>query len=304
MACDPQHVTIQPTRHVGVTLDPRIAVLVRPDGRLQFGWDPERALVLAPPPGVRTEQLLAVVRLLDGKNSRPHILWTAVGYGIAPTDVSKLLGDLDRAGLIDVAGTSPVADTITIRVHGRGPLSDAVSGGLTEGGIRVSRSFRYSADSDVRRWNALCVVLADDLVAEPRLVADLVQNGIPHLQVRLRDGRGVVGPLVLPGNTSCLRCADLLRAAYDEDWPHLSAQLLGTVGHASPAVIMATAAVALGQLEAVLAAPRGAPPSSLDATLEIDLGAHRLVTRRWPRQTSCSCTYLAPAAGESNRLRS
>ncbi|TQC47557.1 hypothetical protein EEB14_19650 [Rhodococcus sp. WS4] len=293
--------TIQHPPHVGVTLDPRIPVLVRPDGRVQFGWDPERTLVLAPPPGVRTEQVLAVIRLLDGKNSRPHILWTAVGYGLAPTDVSKLLGDLDRAGLTEVAAVSPVADTIAMRVHGRGPLSDALSAGLTDGGIRVSRSHRYSADRDVRRWNAMCVVLADDLVAEPRLVADLVQNGIPHLQVRLRDGRGVVGPLVLPGHTSCLRCADLLRSTYDEDWPHLSTQLLGTVGHASPAVIMATAAVALGQLEAVLATPRGAPPSSLDATLEIDLGAHRLVTRRWPRQASCSCTYLAPAVGESNR---
>lgn len=189
-------------------------------------------------------------------------------------------------------------------MHGRGPLSDAVSAGLTDAGIRVSRSSRYSAEGDVRRWNATCAVLADDLVAEPRLVADLVRSGIPHLPVRVRDGRGVVGPLVLPGHTSCLRCADLLRSAYDQDWPHLAAQLLGTVGHASPAVIMATTAVALGQLEVVLSSPRGHAPASLDATLEIDLGAHRLVTRRWPRQVTCSCAYLAPAVGESSRLPS
>ncbi|MCQ4121388.1 hypothetical protein [Rhodococcus tibetensis] len=296
--------TLPPPRPVGPTLDPRIAVLTRPGGRVQFGWDPERALVLEPPPGVRTEQLLAVLRLLDGKNSRSHVLWTAVEYGMAPTDVSKLLGDLDRAGLLTVADSPEVPETHPIRVHGRGPLSDAVSAGLTDAGIRVSRSTRYSAEGDVRRWNATCVVLTDDLVAEPRLVADLVRSGIPHLPVRVRDGRGVVGPLVLPGRTSCLRCADLLRSANDQDWPHLAAQLLGTVGHASPAVIMATAAVALGQLEIVLSPPRGHAPASLDATLEIDLGAHRLVTRRWPRQVTCSCAYLAPALGEASRLPS
>ncbi|WP_070378060.1 hypothetical protein [Rhodococcus sp. WMMA185] len=289
---------------VGATLDPRLPVLVRRDGRVQLGWDPEHAVVLTPPAGLRSEQLLAVLRLLDGKNSRPHILWTAVGLGMTVAEVTRLLGDLDRAGLM-AAGRSPTsAEPIAIRVHGRGPLSDAVSKSLIDGGNRVVRSSRYSADGDVARWNAGCVVLADDLVAEPRLVADLVRNGIPHLQVRLRDGRGVVGPLVLPGHTSCLRCADLLRAGYDEDWPHLSAQLLGTVGHASPAVIMATTAVALGQLEAVLSAPRSAPPSSLGATLEIDLAAHRLVTRHWPKQNSCSCTYLAPIAGDPSRLPS
>ncbi|MHA4849229.1 hypothetical protein L1080_006700 [Rhodococcus sp. MSC1_016] len=296
--------TVQHPRPIGPTLDPRIAVLTRPDGRVQFGWDPERALILEPPPGILTEQLLAILRLLDGKTSRPHALWTAVESGMSPTDFSKLLGDLDRAGLLDVTDSPDAAETHTVRVHGRGPLSDAVSAGLTDAGIRVSRSSRYSAEGDVRRWNSTCAVLADDLVAEPRLVADLVRSGIPHLPVRVRDGRGVVGPLVLPGHTSCLRCADLLRSAYDQDWPHLAAQLLGTVGHASPAVIMATTAVALGQLEVVLSSPRGHAPASLDATLEIDLGAHRLVTRRWPRQVTCSCAYLAPAVGESSRLPS
>ncbi|MFZ2176458.1 MAG: hypothetical protein WAW17_20950 [Rhodococcus sp. (in: high G+C Gram-positive bacteria)] len=295
--------TIERPRSSGLALDPRIPVLTRPDGRIQFGWDPDRALVLTPPPGVRTADLLELVRLLDGRHSRPHILWTAVGLGMSPTDVSKLLGDLDRAGLL--GGEHPVAvPAHTIRVHGRGPLSDAVSAGLADSGVRVSRSSRYFADSEARRWNATCVVLADDLVAEPRLVADLVRNRIPHLPVRLRDGRGLVGPLVLPGHTSCLRCADLVRCSYDEDWPHLAAQLLGAVGSATPAVVMATAAIALRQLEIVLSVPHRSVPSSLGATLEIDLDAHRLVTRRWPRHPMCSCAQVTPPVGGSDRLPS
>ena len=48
------------------------------------------------------------------------------------------------------------------------------------------------------------VVLADDLLADPRMVRDLHSRGVPHLAVRVRDGTGLVGPLVIPGVTSCL----------------------------------------------------------------------------------------------------
>jgi hypothetical protein len=48
------------------------------------------------------------------------------------------------------------------------------------------------------------VVLTDYLVADPRLVGDLHSQGVPHLTVRVRDGTGLVGPLVIPGVTNCL----------------------------------------------------------------------------------------------------
>ena len=43
------------------------------------------------------------------------------------------------------------------------------------------------------------VVLSDDLVPDPRMVRDLHSRGVPHLPVRVRDGTGLVGPLVIPG---------------------------------------------------------------------------------------------------------
>jgi hypothetical protein len=49
------------------------------------------------------------------------------------------------------------------------------------------------------------VVLSDYLVADPRMVRDLHARGVPHLPVRVRDGTGLVGPLVIPGVTSSLR---------------------------------------------------------------------------------------------------
>jgi hypothetical protein len=48
------------------------------------------------------------------------------------------------------------------------------------------------------------VVLSDSLVADPRMVRELHSRGVPHLPVRVRDGTGLVGPLVIPGVTSCL----------------------------------------------------------------------------------------------------
>lgn len=282
-----------PSRPSPLVLDPRIKILTRPDGRIQLGWDPEHALVLTPPINVGAAGLISVLRLLDGKNSRPHILWCAVAHGIEPAAMSTILAELDRAGILGSDTRHPVGAR-AIRIHGRGPLSDAIATALAGTGTRISRSFQYTAETEAVRWNVNCVVLTDDLVTDPRLVADLVRHGIPHLQVRLRDGRGVVGPLVLPGHTSCLRCADLLRCAHDGDWPHLAAQLLGSVGHATPATVMATAAIALGQLEIIMSLPRRSPPASLNATLEIDLASHRVVTRRWPRQADCSCAHLAP----------
>ena len=42
-------------------------------------------------------------------------------------------------------------------------------------------------------------MLSDYLVADPRMVRDLHTEGVPHLPVRVRDGTGLVGPLVIPG---------------------------------------------------------------------------------------------------------
>lgn len=283
-------------------LDPRLPIVIRPSGRIQIGWDPDTALILTPPESVEPSALVAVLHLLDGRTSRPNVVWRAVEHGITPTDMSMLLAELDDAGLLRASVPREDAPP-AIRVHGRGPLADTIATGLGSGRARVSRSTHFTADTDVTRWNCTCVVLTDDLIADPRLVEALLDARIPHLQVRLRDGRGVVGPLVLPGSTSCLRCADLTRCAADEEWPHVAAQLLGRVGHASPATVMATAAVALGQLELALSGASHPVPASLDATLEIDLVSHRFSVRPWPRNPRCGCSRSAMFLDEPPNLR-
>ncbi|MGW4738890.1 hypothetical protein [Nocardia xishanensis] len=279
----------------GPMLHPRMTILVRPSGVVQLGWDPERALLLDPP-DLDTQTVLGFLRLLDGLRTRPQILWQAGRSGIAAERAGALLDEIDAAGLLVQPRERP-GPILAVRVHGLGPLSDAISAGLRRVGIRPERS-RGNAP-EVRHAGRRApdlVVLADTVVTDPRLTSELVLQRIPHLSVRIRDGRGIVGPLVLPGETSCLRCADLTRVDYDADWPHLAAQLLGRVGHASPAAIAATAALALGELEAILDCSPRRPPATLDATLELDIDSHLLQRRYWAPHAACGCRTIGAAS--------
>jgi len=279
------------TRLCGPLLHPRVTILVRPSGVVQLGCDPENALLLDRV-AMETPAVLAFLRLLDGLRSRPQLLWRAGERGIEPQDADALLTQLDEAGLLihPVVRTGRVR---SVRVHGLGPLSDAASTGLRGLGIRPVRSRGHSPDDPVAGWRDDLVVLADSVVIEPLLANELVLHRIPHLHVHIRHGSGVVGPLVFPGLTSCLRCADLTRRRYDPEWPQLAAQLLGRVGFASPAGIAATTALLLGELETILRCSPDRGPDTLDATVELDLETYAIRRRRWPPETACGCRGFA-----------
>ncbi|MFI6868839.1 TOMM precursor leader peptide-binding protein [Nocardia sp. NPDC050406] len=266
-------------------LHPRVAVLVRRGGGVQLGWDPGSALVLEAP-GLETETVLAFLRSLDGFRSRPQILWRARELGMSTEVAAALLEEIEAAGLVSARDPS-AARVRSVHVHGRGPLSDELLRGLRRIGLRPSHSRGQDALPGPRLPDL--VVLADALVPAPNVVEALVRHRVPHLQVRIRDAHGVIGPLVLPGVTSCLHCADLRRCEYDPEWPHLAAQLLGRVGQASPAAVAATAGLALAEIEAVATGSTDHPPATLDATVELNLDSRRLEHRPWPPHPSCRC---------------
>lgn len=134
------------------------------------------------------------------------------------------------------------------------------------------------------------VVLADVLVPAPELVHQLVSERTTHLAVRVREGLGVVGPLVVPGRSSCLRCADRHQADADPGWPMIAAQLVDRTQHADLATITATAGVAVAQ--ALLALDRSTTrtrPPTWDATLEVDAFTGVVEHRIAPVHPRCEC---------------
>lgn len=135
------------------------------------------------------------------------------------------------------------------------------------------------------------VVVAPDEEPDRQLAQVLVQRGIPHLYVRVWEARGVLGPFVLPGSASCLRCHDLHRADRDPDWPHLLAQILT----ARPTVracdvTLATTTAGLAVLH-VLAFLDGEPVPSRDATIELALPFATPRRRSWTAHPRCGCQW-------------
>lgn len=151
-----------------------------------------------------------------------------------------------------------------------------------------------------RRRGPDLVVLADSLVPLPERVDRLMTAAAPHLFVRVRDTTGIVGPLVMPGLTSCLRCADLHRCDRDVQWPHLATQLAGKVQVTDLAGTHATAAFAVAQALDAVAWLRGAParPATCDATVEITPSTATTRHRGWSAHPSCPCGAATRARQE------
>lgn len=275
-------------------LDPALPVLLRPDGAVQVGWDPRRAVLIRPPGGLAAAELATLLRTMWSPTPLSELQRRALDFGLTDADgLGNLIAQLVDAGVATQCGR-PRARAASVRIHGRGPLSELMLETLRCSGARIAHSSQPHAA--VSADDVDLVVLSDFLVTDPRMVRDLHHQGVAHLLVRVRDGIGLVGPLVIPGVTSCLACADLHRRDRDAAWPAICAQLRETVGVADRATVLATAALALSQVNRVIAAVHGqeaaaeqAPPPTLNATLEFDLHSGALVTRPWTRHPLCSC---------------
>ena len=276
-------------------LDPALPVLLRPDGAVQVGWDPRRAVMVRPPLGLSAASLAIVLRAMCVPLRLDDLHRLAAAHGL--DDVAgfdELLYGLVAAGVVRERVPSRSGRALSIRVHGAGPLSELVAEGLRCSGARVGVSSHGNAAGAPAGVDL--VVLADSLASDPRLLRDLHTARVPHLPVRVRDGTGMVGPLVIPGVTSCLGCADLHRTDRDAAWPALAIQLREVIAHADHPTVLATAALALGQLHHIIGAvrgtdPPGAPPATMNATVEVDVATQTIRARRWSRHPLCGCWH-------------
>jgi len=291
-----------------------------------FGLDPVRAVAVEdlPPP------LAAMLDELAGPVSTAELVDRAVRRGADRTEAELLLAELVDTGVVVDAAEVQRAQRrragSTVVVHGCGPLAVGIVLGLatagvgtvhvvTSGAVRAGDLGTGLVDSDRGRDRAAAtadalarllprartgpprqrtvadlVVLADAVTPDPVQVERLHATGTPHLVVRVRDGAGVIGPLVLPGRTTCLGCMEIERGARDPVWTAAAARLVGVPGRAASACVTATAGLATAQALVALDGPdTAAGPPVLDATLELDVDAGTITRRAWTPHPDCRC---------------
>lgn len=136
-------------------------------------------------------------------------------------------------------------------------------------------------------------VVAGETWESDRLVTDgLLRMDQPHLVVRSRGDGVLVGPLVVPGRTACLRCTDLTRTDADPAWPLLLSQLTRIRSDVSAAITAWSAATAVSQ---VLAHLGGSTPETYGATLEMSAADFLVRRRSWAAHPGCGCAWVLSA---------
>jgi bacteriocin biosynthesis cyclodehydratase domain-containing protein len=127
----------------------------------------------------------------------------------------------------------------------------------------------------------------------------LIDSGTPHLFAGVVEGTGVVGPLVLPGDTACAGCLDLGRADRDPAWPRLLAQWRSGRQPPVPAcdltLAVTVAGLAAGHATAFL---DGELPSSAGARWEISPPGLDWHARPVWQHPACPCGAGEKAEGE------
>ncbi|HQY34104.1 thiamine biosynthesis protein ThiF [Actinotalea sp.] len=203
---------------------------------------------------------------------------------------AALSATLATAGI----GLLELGDPGTVTAHEVG------FGGLTSGDVGIPRPAAVGravrdAGPRVRTGTAGTgpvdlVVLVETAAADPVRYDALLTAGQPHLSVVLREASVLVGPLVLPGRTACLRCVDLHRTDRDPTWPRLAAQLASAAAgraRGEETLLAATgAAIAAAQ---VLAHVDGRPAVVHDAALEVALPAALPTRTTWAPHRLCRC---------------
>src|SRR6516162_4209984 len=145
--------------------------------------------------------------------------------------------------------------------------------------------------------------------ALPDLIDGLMRDRVPHLAVWAGEAIGVVGPLVRPARSTCLRCVDLRKAQADPQWPKILAQ--ATFARARPQAcdtVLAAMTATLASAQALtlvdragFAAESPETPVTVNGTLEVVLPDWQWRRRTWLPHPACACGALAAGAAVSTR---
>lgn len=165
------------------------------------------------------------------------------------------------------------------------------------------RSAARSAPDEGDPGFSLVIVAPRDDVAvhapDPVAAEPLMSSGTPHLYAGVVEGTGVVGPLVLPGETGCAGCLHENRAERDPAWPRLVAQWRsGRQRQVRPCDLTLATTVAALAAAHTLAFLDGRVPSSAGARWEVSLPALHWQARPVRAHPACPCAASRRGKGE------
>jgi hypothetical protein len=304
-------------------LKPGLLPVWRDRDTLQIGIDPRRAVALT---GMSDAGF--VVGLLDGSRDRAQVIAAASHRGIPAQLTERVLTLLAAGGALDdfPAGTyralprqlrTRLAPELAaaslahgdgdggarilarrraayVTIYGGGRLRSGVADLLTASGIGEVASVEAAVPPSPPATRPDLAVLLGTPVQE--LGASLMRDRIPHLAASAGEAIGVVGPLVLPGRSACLRCLDLARTDRDPAWPLILAQLAGRQPDpmaCDAPLASAVAAQAAAQALAFIDRP-GQAGAAMNGTLELVLPAWQWRRRTWQPHCDCDCGRRCP----------
>lgn len=280
---------------------------------LQIGIDPRRAIALS-----GMGQAAALIGLLDGSRDRDQLLTAAAMHGVPVPICERILTLLAAGGAIDDFPASTLRELpAQARARLAAELATAsLAHGDGDGGARSLARRRAALvwiAGDRRIGRAITRILRASGVnkvvtakpataARPDLAilvglqpqdrpARLVAERVPHLAVSAGEAIGVVGPMVIPGRTACMRCLDYVRAGLDPAWPLILAQL-ATRRPEPPAcdTVLASAVAAQAAAQALTAIDKTpASCASVNGTLELELPGWQWRRRSWRPHPACPC---------------
>ncbi|MDQ0992943.1 TOMM precursor leader peptide-binding protein [Streptomyces sp. V3I7] len=160
----------------------------------------------------------------------------------------------------------------------------------------------HPCDAEEPGFSLVILAPRDDVLVQapdPAAAEELLASGTPHLYTGVVEGTGVVGPLVLPGETSCAGCLHQDRTDRDPTWPRLVAQWRSRrAGPPVPCdVALATTVAGLAAAHA-LAFLDGEPPSSAGVRWEVSVPALHWRTRPVRPHPACPCGATERGKGE------